>query len=79
MKTVSFRLPEEVVAQLAAAARARGQSTSAVVRTALERCLASGNVPAQGSCLDLAADLVGCTEGARDLSVHKRHLRGYGE
>jgi len=78
MKTVSLRLPEVVAAQLAATARKRGQSKSAVARAALAQGLAEDGAATPGSCLELAADLAGCIEGARDLSVHERHLQGYG-
>ena len=31
-----------------------------------------------GTCLELVHDLAGSLAGARDLSSHHRHLRGYG-
>lgn len=78
MKSVSFRLPEAVVVRLAATARARGHSKSSVVRAALEKHLCEGDAPVETSCLDLAADLVGCIEDDQDLSSHERHMKDYG-
>jgi predicted transcriptional regulator len=79
MKTLCLKLPEATAARLAAAARKRSQSKSAVVRAILEECLTEGTAAAEGSCLDVAADLAGCVVGPRDLSTQKRHLQGYGQ
>ena len=79
MKTLCLRLPDAVAVRLAAAARKRSQSKSAVARAILDECLAKGESAAEGSCLDVAADLAGCVTGPRDLSTSERQLRGYGE
>jgi hypothetical protein len=78
MKTLSLKLPEAVAIRLAAAARKRNQSKSAVVRAILVERLAKEESAAEGSCLELAADLAGCVAGPRDLSTHEKHMRGYG-
>jgi predicted transcriptional regulator len=78
MKTLCLKLSEALDAQLAATARKRGQSKSAVVRAILDESLSQGAPAAKGSCLELAADLAGCVEGPCDLSANQRHLRGYG-
>jgi predicted transcriptional regulator len=79
MKTVCLRLPEAVADRLAAMARKRGQSKSAVLRAILDASLTETDAAVEGSCLEMAAGLAGCVEGPRDLSVDKRHLRGYGQ
>ena len=79
MTTLSLKLPEATAARLAAVARKRNQSKSAVVRDILNECLSKTESAAQGSCLELAADLAGCVTGPRDLATHERHLRGYGK
>ena len=77
MSTVSLKMPDELVARLAAAARQRGSSRSAVVREALESYLApSGH--GEETAADLASDLIGSIEGPRDLSCSRRHMRGFG-
>lgn len=78
MKTISLRLPEPLAARLAALARKRAQTQSAVVRDLLEKSLAGEETVPPGSCLDLAADLIGCVEGPGDLSFNKKHMRGFG-
>jgi predicted DNA-binding protein len=78
VKTLCLKLPEEVAARLAALARKRGQSKSAVVRAILDQYLVRGEA-AEGSCLELAADLAGCVEGPRDLSSNPKHMRGFGQ
>lgn len=77
MRILRLVLPNAVAARLALAARRRNQSKSAVVRAILDKGLMEGEM-AERSCLELAADLVGCVAGTRDLSTHKRHLCAYG-
>ncbi len=79
MKTMSLRLPEDLAIRLAAVARQRGQTKSAIVRQALEEFFVGEPRVPKGSCLELVADLVGCVEGPGDLSFHKKHLRGFGK
>jgi Arc/MetJ-type ribon-helix-helix transcriptional regulator len=79
MVSVSLKLPEALEMKLSAAARKRRQTKSALVREALERFLEEDRAASQGSCLDLASDLVGCVEGPGDLSVNESHLLDYGK
>lgn len=80
MKTLTVRLPEELVAQIEAESRTRRLSKSDVVRERL-------STPARGrsrraSALDSIADLIGSVDALpADLSKDKkRHLKaaGYG-
>jgi predicted transcriptional regulator len=67
---LNARLPEELARKLEALERATGQSTSDVVRSALERYFSE--VCGQGhSSRDaiLASGLVGCGEAEADLSA----------
>ncbi len=75
MRTVSFKLPEELDDELSRVARARGQSRSAVVRSALG-ALAPDERP---SVLDLASGLVGLVNGPEDLSTNDSYLSDLGE
>lgn len=80
MKTLSLKIEESLDARLTAASRQRGEPRSAVVREALRAYLETSRNAPGASCLDLAADLVGCVEGTGDLSFNKKkHLRGYGK
>jgi hypothetical protein len=76
MKTLTVRLPDELVAQIDSESRARRVSKSDIVR---ERLSQSQSVP---DPLASIADLIGSVDvGPPDLSTNlKRHLRtsGYG-
>jgi metal-responsive CopG/Arc/MetJ family transcriptional regulator len=77
MPTVSLKMPEELAARLAAAARRRGMTRSALVRDALESYLRRVGT-ANGSAADLARGLVGLLEGPRELSEQSKHMKGFG-
>jgi predicted transcriptional regulator len=79
MSTISLKLPDALAARLAAAARKRGHTRSALVREILEEFLDRGGAFQGCSCLELAANLAGSVEGPEDLSVDQRHLSGYGK
>lgn len=80
MKTLTVRLPEQLVADIEAESRGRGLSKSDVVRERLHSASAAAGRPA--AALDAIQDLIGSVDGLpTDLSVQKkRHLRatGYG-
>jgi predicted transcriptional regulator len=75
MRTVSFKLPEDLDDALNELARTRRSSRSALVREALE-CLAKGN---RRSVTALAGDLAGCVEGPSELATNRKHMSGYGK
>jgi metal-responsive CopG/Arc/MetJ family transcriptional regulator len=77
MSTLSLKMPEELATRLAAAARRRGTTRSALVRDALESYLRKVSV-GNGSAADLARDLIGVVEGPRDLSERSKHMKGFG-
>jgi metal-responsive CopG/Arc/MetJ family transcriptional regulator len=80
METLSLKLPAGLRARLERAAREEGQSKSEIVRSALEQYL-NGQRRSQRpmSALELAADLVGCAKGPRDLSTNPKYMKGYGK
>ena len=75
MKTVSFKLPEEVNKALTDLARLRKSSRSALVREAL----AAFEIGRERSVTAAAGRLVGSLEGPGDLSSNPRHMDGYGK
>jgi hypothetical protein len=77
MSIVSLKMSDELMTRLAAAARSRGISRSALVRDALESFLGGGGV-GDGSAADLAVDLIGSLKAPRDLSHHPRYMEGFG-
>jgi Arc/MetJ-type ribon-helix-helix transcriptional regulator len=74
MRTVSFKLSEDLDDILRELARSRGASRSALVREALE-ALAKGK---GRSVTALAGNLVGPVEGPTDLATNRTHMAGYG-
>ena len=79
MTTMSLKLEEDLSARLAAVARRRGESRSAVAREALRAYLDAAGKTASPSCLELMADLAGCVSGPGDLSTNPNHMEGYGK
>ena len=75
MRTVSFKLTEELDDALSQLARQRRSSRSALVREAVES-LAKGK---RRSFPALADELVGCVDGPRDLATNRKHMTGYGK
>jgi len=76
--TISFKLPAALAARLAAQARARQKSKSALVRDYLERGLESAATRSP-TFHDLAGDQCGIGRSqCRDLATNPRHLDDYG-
>ena len=74
MRTVSFKLPEDLDDALNELARTRRLSRSALVREALES-LRKGN---RRSVTALAGELVGSVAGPSDLATNRKRMSGYG-
>jgi predicted transcriptional regulator len=74
MRTVSFKLPEQLDDALSDLARRRKSSRSALVREALE-ALAKGKRRSVTAAVDEA---VAPVEGPADLSTNPKHMAGYG-
>jgi len=75
MRTVSFKLPEDLDDALNELARTRRSSRSALVREALES-FAKGK---RRSVTALAGDLVGSVDGPSDLATNRKHMSEYGK
>lgn len=79
MKTLTVKIPEDMDAKLTALAIQQGQSKSAMIRVAIEQIVESDGQTNGMSALDQIADLIGCVDGAKDLSHNKNHMQGYGK
>ena len=77
MTTISLKVPEMLDFRLAQIAEKRGSSKSKLIRDALELMVATG-FSRKCSCLSMASDLVGCVDGPSDLSLNKKHMKGFG-
>jgi predicted transcriptional regulator len=78
MQTISFKLPDDLLADLDREAKARNVTKSVVVRRSLEIALRQRRRTA--SCFDLAQDLAGSLKGLpRDLAHNPKYMNGFGE
>jgi predicted transcriptional regulator len=75
MRTVSFKLPENLDEAITKLAKRHRSTRSALVRRALEAFAREGG----GSVTALAKDLAGSIEGPSGLSTSTRHMVGYGK
>lgn len=77
MRTISFKLPEDLLADLDPEATSRRVTKSVVIRESLEKALRRRPRQSTGSCYDLARDLAGKLKGLpRDLATNPRYVDG---
>ena len=80
MQTISLKLPDEMLAQLEAEAKARGVTKSSLVRESLEKVLHKESSVGAVSCYDLAHDLAGAVKGLpEDLADNPKYMEGFGQ
>ena len=76
MDGISVKLPAALGSALAAEARRRNVTQSAIVREALERCLLNESTVDGPSCADLVRNVAGTVRSGRlDLATDKALLR----
>jgi len=79
MQTISLKLPDEMLAQLEAEAKARGMTRSSLVRESLEKALSKESSGGAVSCYDRARDLAGAIKGLpEDLAGNPKYTEGFG-
>jgi predicted transcriptional regulator len=80
MRTISLKLPEDLVADLQREAKARRVTKSALVRESVEAALRRRSLRGAASCYDLARDLAGAVKGLpHDLASNPKYMKGFGE
>ena len=80
MQTISLKLPDDLLAQLASEARMMRVTKSQLVRDALEKALRKQPEAGPVSCYDLARDLAGTVKGLpKDLADNPKYMEGFGE
>ena len=80
MKTISLKLPDDLLTLLDNEARARRVTKSRVVRESLELALHTHAKNKKASCYDLARDLAGKLKGLpADLAEDPKYMEGFGE
>jgi hypothetical protein len=79
MVTVTVKLPPALAAQVAAEARHKRVSKSAIIRESLEKRFSNGNGRRHPTVGDLTRHLMGKLKGGpHDLSTNKKHMEGFG-
>ncbi len=79
MRTISLKLPDQLLAQLASEARARRVTKSHPVRESLEKALHPGCSSGEVSCYGLARDLSGAIRGLpKDLADNPKYREDFG-
>jgi hypothetical protein len=80
MRTISLKLPENLLVSLDNEARKRRTTKSSLVRESLEKVLLQPDPAGGVSCYDLARDLAGSIKGLpKDLADDPRYMQGFGE
>jgi len=80
MRTISVKLPDELLAELARQAKARRVTKSWLIRKSLEKGLHERPAVGEVSCYDLARDLAGVVKGLpKDLADNPKYMEGFGE
>ncbi len=81
MVTVTVKLPPALASQIAAEARQKRLSKSALIRDSLERRYANGKSRRRPTVGELVGHLAGALKGnaPRDLSTNKKYMEGFGE
>ena len=78
MKTITFKLPEKLAADLDAAAQEDGVSKSQIIRKVLEDRLRSKRGKKSPRAYDLVKDLSGSIKGPADLLTNRKYVRDFG-
>lgn len=80
MRTISLKLPDDLLAQLADCAKARRVTKSALLREGLSHVLYEQPATRPASCYDLAVGLAGVVKGLpEDLADDPKYLEGFGQ
>ena len=80
MRTISLKLPDDLLAHLASEARKRRVTKSSLVLESLQKELYSPQSANAVSCYELARDLAGTVKGLpEDLADDPKYMQGFGE
>jgi hypothetical protein len=80
MRTVSLKLPDHLVRELDAEAKARRITKSRLIRESLEQALHKRPQRRFVSAYDLARDVIGSLKGLhQDLATNPKYMEGFGE
>ena len=79
MRTISLKLPDDLLDQLEREAKARRVTKSLLVRESLEKAMRARGSEGEASCYDLAQDLAGSIKGLpKDLADNPKYMDDFG-
>jgi hypothetical protein len=79
MRTISLKLPDDLLVQLDSEAKARRVTKSSLMRESLQKELRKPSPAGEVSCYDLAHDLAGAVKGLpEDLADNPEYMEGFG-
>jgi hypothetical protein len=84
VRTISLKLPDDLLAELSTQAQSRRVTRSALVRESLEKSLRPAVRDGGLSCYDVAVDLAGCITGGvrglpQDLADNPAYMEDFGK
>ncbi|MDQ6698612.1 MAG: ribbon-helix-helix domain-containing protein [Acidobacteriota bacterium] len=80
MRTISLKVPDDLLVQLDTEAKARRVSKSWLIRESLKKAFRKQSTADEVSCYDLAADLAGTLKGLpKDLADNPKYMDGFGQ
>ena len=80
MQTISLKLPDDLLSQLDAEAKARHVTKSQLMRESLENMLRKQSPDGTVSCYDLVRDLAGSVRGLPpDLADNPKYMDDFGQ
>ena len=80
VRTISLKLPDDLLARLTELAKARRVTKSWLIRESLVRVLSEQASDRTPSCYDLASDLAGAIKGLpEDLATNPKYMEGFGQ
>jgi predicted transcriptional regulator len=80
VRTISLKLPDDLLSQLEDLAKTRRMTKSQIVRASLERAFRRDSAAGSASCYDLARDLAGAIKGLpTDLAHNPKYMDGFGK
>ena len=78
MRTISLKLPDDLLAQLEHEAKSRRTTKSSLVRESLAKRFSKKALSGVPSCYDMARDLAGSVHGLpEDIAVNPEYMEGF--
>ena len=80
MRTISLKLPDDLLVQLNSDAKAKRVTKSWLIRESLKKAFRKQSPGGEVSCYDLAVDLAGTLKDLpKDLAENPQYMDGFGQ